>query len=107
MHQPAITNRAQKGMSAFERVQSFATPLRWRRLRSCAPRRLSYLAAYASSSAQHGCLAWRRDLVAQCVGDQAAGDIVVRVLPPLTIEESLVREFVETLSAAAAARSAS
>jgi len=40
------------------------------------------------------------------VGDQAAGDIVVRVLPPLTIEESLVREFVGTLSAAAAARSA-
>ena len=40
-------------------------------------------------------------------GDHAAGDIVMRVLPPLTIEESHVREFVGTLSAAAAARSAS
>jgi len=40
-------------------------------------------------------------------GDHAAGDIVMRVLPPLTIEESHVREFVGTLSAASAARSAS
>ena len=32
----------------------------------------------------------------------AAGDNVMRVLPPLNIEESHVREFVETLSAAAA-----
>jgi acetylornithine/N-succinyldiaminopimelate aminotransferase len=32
----------------------------------------------------------------------AAGDNVMRVLPPLTIEEAHVREFVETLSAAAA-----
>ncbi len=32
----------------------------------------------------------------------AAGDNVMRVLPPLTIEESHIREFVETLSAAAA-----
>jgi acetylornithine/N-succinyldiaminopimelate aminotransferase len=32
----------------------------------------------------------------------AAGDNVVRVLPPLTIEEEHIREFVETLSAAAA-----
>ena len=32
----------------------------------------------------------------------AAGDNVVRVLPPLTIEESHIREFVDTLSAAAA-----
>ena len=32
----------------------------------------------------------------------AAGDNVVRVLPPLTIEEAHIREFVETLSAAAA-----
>jgi len=32
----------------------------------------------------------------------AAGDNVVRVLPPLNIEESHIREFVETLSAAAA-----
>ena len=32
----------------------------------------------------------------------AAGDNVVRVLPPLTIDESHIREFVETLSAAAA-----
>lgn len=32
----------------------------------------------------------------------AAGDNVVRVLPPLTIEESHIREFVEGLSAAAA-----
>jgi len=31
----------------------------------------------------------------------AAGDNVMRVLPPLTIEESHIREFVETLSAAA------
>ena len=73
MHQPAITNRAQKGMSAFEPVQSFATPLRWRRLRSCAPRRLSYLAAYAFSLAQHGLRPWRCDLVAQCVGGSRGG----------------------------------
>lgn len=32
----------------------------------------------------------------------AAGENVMRVLPPLTIEESHIREFVETLSAAAA-----
>jgi acetylornithine/N-succinyldiaminopimelate aminotransferase len=32
----------------------------------------------------------------------AAGDNVMRVLPPLTIEEEHIREFVETLSAAAA-----
>jgi acetylornithine/N-succinyldiaminopimelate aminotransferase len=32
----------------------------------------------------------------------AAGDNVMRVLPPLTIEESHIREFVDTLSAAAA-----
>ena len=32
----------------------------------------------------------------------AAGDNVMRVLPPLNIEESHIREFVETLSAAAA-----
>ena len=32
----------------------------------------------------------------------AAGDNVMRVLPPLTIDESHIREFVETLSAAAA-----
>jgi len=32
----------------------------------------------------------------------AAGDNVMRVLPPLTIEEAHIREFVETLSAAAA-----
>ncbi|MES2002518.1 MAG: aspartate aminotransferase family protein [Pseudomonadota bacterium] len=32
----------------------------------------------------------------------AAGDNVVRVLPPLTIEEAHIREFVDTLSAAAA-----
>jgi acetylornithine/N-succinyldiaminopimelate aminotransferase len=32
----------------------------------------------------------------------SAGDNVVRVLPPLNIEESHIREFVETLSAAAA-----
>ena len=32
----------------------------------------------------------------------AAGDNVVRVLPPLNIDESHVREFVERLSAAAA-----
>jgi acetylornithine/N-succinyldiaminopimelate aminotransferase len=32
----------------------------------------------------------------------AAGDNVMRVLPPLTIEEGHIREFVETLSAAAA-----
>jgi acetylornithine/N-succinyldiaminopimelate aminotransferase len=32
----------------------------------------------------------------------AAGDNVVRVLPPLTIEEQHIREFVDTLSAAAA-----
>jgi acetylornithine/N-succinyldiaminopimelate aminotransferase len=32
----------------------------------------------------------------------AAGDNVMRVLPPLVIEESHIREFVETLSAAAA-----
>jgi acetylornithine/N-succinyldiaminopimelate aminotransferase len=31
----------------------------------------------------------------------AAGDNVMRVLPPLVIEESHIREFVETLSAAA------
>jgi acetylornithine/N-succinyldiaminopimelate aminotransferase len=31
----------------------------------------------------------------------AAGDNVMRVLPPLTIEEAHIREFVETLSAAA------
>jgi acetylornithine/N-succinyldiaminopimelate aminotransferase len=31
----------------------------------------------------------------------AAGDNVMRVLPPLNIEESHIREFVETLSAAA------
>ena len=31
----------------------------------------------------------------------AAGDNVMRVLPPLTIEEEHIREFVETLSAAA------
>ena len=33
----------------------------------------------------------------------AAGDNVVRVLPPLTIDESHIAEFVEGLSAAAAA----
>jgi acetylornithine/N-succinyldiaminopimelate aminotransferase len=32
----------------------------------------------------------------------AAGDNVMRVLPPLTIEEEHIREFVDTLSAAAA-----
>jgi len=32
----------------------------------------------------------------------AAGDNVMRVLPPLNIEEAHIREFVETLSAAAA-----
>jgi acetylornithine/N-succinyldiaminopimelate aminotransferase len=32
----------------------------------------------------------------------AAGDNVMRVLPPLTIEESHIREFVDTLSSAAA-----
>jgi acetylornithine/N-succinyldiaminopimelate aminotransferase len=32
----------------------------------------------------------------------AAGDNVMRILPPLTIEEANIREFVETLSAAAA-----
>ena len=32
----------------------------------------------------------------------AAGDNVVRVLPPLVIEEAHVREFVDRLSAAAA-----
>src|SRR3954463_13491194 len=32
----------------------------------------------------------------------AAGDNVMRVLPPLTIEESHIREFIDTLSAAAA-----
>src|SRR6478752_4692609 len=32
----------------------------------------------------------------------AAGDNVMRVLPPLNIEEEHIREFVETLSAAAA-----
>ena len=32
----------------------------------------------------------------------AAGENVMRVLPPLTIEESHIREFVDTLSAAAA-----
>jgi acetylornithine/N-succinyldiaminopimelate aminotransferase len=32
----------------------------------------------------------------------AAGENVMRVLPPLTIEESHIREFVETLSGAAA-----
>jgi acetylornithine/N-succinyldiaminopimelate aminotransferase len=32
----------------------------------------------------------------------AAGDNVMRVLPPLVIEESHIREFVDTLSAAAA-----
>jgi acetylornithine/N-succinyldiaminopimelate aminotransferase len=32
----------------------------------------------------------------------AAGDNVMRVLPPLTIDENHIREFVETLSAAAA-----
>jgi len=32
----------------------------------------------------------------------AAGDNVVRVLPPLNIEESHIREFVDRLSAAAA-----
>jgi acetylornithine/N-succinyldiaminopimelate aminotransferase len=32
----------------------------------------------------------------------AAGDNVMRVLPPLIIEESHIREFVDTLSAAAA-----
>jgi acetylornithine/N-succinyldiaminopimelate aminotransferase len=32
----------------------------------------------------------------------AAGDNVMRVLPPLTIEEEQIREFVDTLSAAAA-----
>jgi acetylornithine/N-succinyldiaminopimelate aminotransferase len=32
----------------------------------------------------------------------AAGDNVMRILPPLNIEESHIREFVETLSAAAA-----
>ena len=31
----------------------------------------------------------------------AAGDNVMRVLPPLNIEESHIREFVESLSAAA------
>jgi acetylornithine/N-succinyldiaminopimelate aminotransferase len=31
----------------------------------------------------------------------AAGDNVMRVLPPLVIEEAHIREFVETLSAAA------
>jgi acetylornithine/N-succinyldiaminopimelate aminotransferase len=32
----------------------------------------------------------------------AAGDNVMRVLPPLNIEEAHIREFIETLSAAAA-----
>jgi acetylornithine/N-succinyldiaminopimelate aminotransferase len=32
----------------------------------------------------------------------AAGENVMRVLPPLTIDESHIREFVDTLSAAAA-----
>jgi acetylornithine/N-succinyldiaminopimelate aminotransferase len=32
----------------------------------------------------------------------SAGDNVIRVLPPLTIEEGHIREFVDTLSAAAA-----
>ena len=32
----------------------------------------------------------------------AAGDNVMRVLPPLNIEEEHIREFVDTLSAAAA-----
>jgi acetylornithine/N-succinyldiaminopimelate aminotransferase len=32
----------------------------------------------------------------------AAGDNVMRILPPLNIEESHIREFVDTLSAAAA-----
>jgi acetylornithine/N-succinyldiaminopimelate aminotransferase len=32
----------------------------------------------------------------------AAGDNVMRVLPPLVIEEEHIREFVDTLSAAAA-----
>ena len=32
----------------------------------------------------------------------SAGDNVMRVLPPLTIEEEHIREFVDTLSAAAA-----
>ena len=32
----------------------------------------------------------------------SAGDNVMRVLPPLTIEEEHIREFVESLSAAAA-----
>ena len=32
----------------------------------------------------------------------AAGDNVMRVLPPLTIEEEHIREFIDTLSAAAA-----
>jgi acetylornithine/N-succinyldiaminopimelate aminotransferase len=31
----------------------------------------------------------------------AAGDNVMRIVPPLTIEEEHIREFVETLSAAA------
>jgi acetylornithine/N-succinyldiaminopimelate aminotransferase len=32
----------------------------------------------------------------------AAGDNVMRIVPPLTIEEEHIREFVDTLSAAAA-----